>query len=250
MASGLVCRANRPNTWLHRPACKREEKPCQLGAVHTWHKADKLRCLPFCPLSEQSGLGARRSRDGTAPSAASMSALLLDGNGELRPVLHLHACHKFIIATLGFENRRFAFLHIEPVLAEGVDYVGPMRDEESVFAFFGHPRQHVTKCGGAPVIFVGRHDETTLGQVGCLLDILEPGEDCRLKGSMEIAGVDVTDRNADLTDRVAKCLRQLFALLVEIALLGDVIEIEGVGISLIRECRAMPDDNDVSARTQ
>src|SRR5262249_35874056 len=33
MASGLVCRANRPNTWLHRPACKREEKPCQLGAV-------------------------------------------------------------------------------------------------------------------------------------------------------------------------------------------------------------------------
>src|SRR5215472_10320262 len=39
MASGLVCRANRPNTWLHRPACKREEKPCQLGAVHTWHKA-------------------------------------------------------------------------------------------------------------------------------------------------------------------------------------------------------------------
>src|SRR5262249_28358741 len=40
------------------------------------HKADKLnklRCLPFCPLSEQSGLGASRSRDGTAPSAASMS---------------------------------------------------------------------------------------------------------------------------------------------------------------------------------
>src|SRR6266404_3641747 len=35
-----VCRANRPNTWLHRPACKREENPCQLGAVHTWHEAD------------------------------------------------------------------------------------------------------------------------------------------------------------------------------------------------------------------
>jgi hypothetical protein len=45
MASGLVCRANRPNTWLHRPACKREEKPCQLGAVHTWHKAD----MPMAP---------------------------------------------------------------------------------------------------------------------------------------------------------------------------------------------------------
>src|SRR5262245_36970246 len=44
MASGLVCRANRPNTWLHRPACKREEKPCQLGAVHTWHDAVVSRC--------------------------------------------------------------------------------------------------------------------------------------------------------------------------------------------------------------
>jgi hypothetical protein len=37
MASGHVNRANRPNTWLHRPALQREEKPCQQGAVHTWH---------------------------------------------------------------------------------------------------------------------------------------------------------------------------------------------------------------------
>src|SRR5215469_11095198 len=37
MASGHVNRANRPNTWLHRPAKRREDSPCQLGAVHTWH---------------------------------------------------------------------------------------------------------------------------------------------------------------------------------------------------------------------
>src|SRR5262245_38077335 len=40
MASGHVNRTNRPNTWLHRPACGREESPCQLGAVHTWHFGD------------------------------------------------------------------------------------------------------------------------------------------------------------------------------------------------------------------
>src|SRR5262252_3210437 len=42
MASGHVNRANRPNTWLHRPSLQREDSPCQLGAVHTWHKADIL----------------------------------------------------------------------------------------------------------------------------------------------------------------------------------------------------------------
>src|SRR5262249_16431427 len=51
MASGHVNRTNRPNTWLHRPACGREESPCQPGAVHTWHKADMATpgdvCLPW-----------------------------------------------------------------------------------------------------------------------------------------------------------------------------------------------------------
>src|SRR5882672_8437307 len=36
MASGHVNRTNRPNTWLHRPNLRREDSPCQPGAVHTW----------------------------------------------------------------------------------------------------------------------------------------------------------------------------------------------------------------------
>ena len=43
MASGHVNRTNRPNTWLHRPSLRREDFPCQLGAVHTWHIAS-VRC--------------------------------------------------------------------------------------------------------------------------------------------------------------------------------------------------------------
>ena len=38
-----VSRANMrfvPNTWLHRLTLQRENIPCQLGAVHTWHEAD------------------------------------------------------------------------------------------------------------------------------------------------------------------------------------------------------------------
>ena len=40
MASGHVNRANRPNTWLLRPILRREDFPCQPGAVHTWPVAD------------------------------------------------------------------------------------------------------------------------------------------------------------------------------------------------------------------
>ena len=40
MASGHVNRTNRPNTWLHRPSLRREDSPCQPGAVHTWHICD------------------------------------------------------------------------------------------------------------------------------------------------------------------------------------------------------------------
>ena len=57
MASGHVNRTNRPNTWLHRPACGREESPCQPGAVHTWHFSDLARCLLFVRFQERSGHG-------------------------------------------------------------------------------------------------------------------------------------------------------------------------------------------------
>jgi hypothetical protein len=50
MASGHVNRTNRPNTWLHRLTLQRENFPCQLGAVHTWHKADIAIALSRCPL--------------------------------------------------------------------------------------------------------------------------------------------------------------------------------------------------------
>ena len=55
MASGHVNRANRPNTWVHRPNLQREDSPCQLGAVHTWHIAEVATEFQ-CPL-----LGVKRT---------------------------------------------------------------------------------------------------------------------------------------------------------------------------------------------
>src|SRR6516165_1981979 len=97
---------------------------------------------------------SERQHPVTETRAASVSAPLLDGN-ELRPVLHLHARHEPILAVLGIENRCFAFLHIEPVLAQRIDDVGLVRDEEGIFALFWHLPQHLAKCRGSPAIFVG-----------------------------------------------------------------------------------------------
>ena len=36
----------RPNTWLHRPSLRREDSPCQLGAVHTWPNATNFSSGP------------------------------------------------------------------------------------------------------------------------------------------------------------------------------------------------------------
>ena len=55
MASGHANRANRPNTWLHRPTLRREVLTCQRGAVHTWHIADQSATPALRPLLTQSG---------------------------------------------------------------------------------------------------------------------------------------------------------------------------------------------------
>ena len=73
MASGHVNRANRPNTWLHRPSCKREENPCQPGAVHTcqpgavhtWH-------IPVLSAAAWNGSLGRTAEVGRGLTAAEL----------------------------------------------------------------------------------------------------------------------------------------------------------------------------------
>ena len=55
MASGHVNRTQRPNTWLHRPSLRREESPCQLGAVHTWPIATNFTLRPDVSFRGKSG---------------------------------------------------------------------------------------------------------------------------------------------------------------------------------------------------
>jgi hypothetical protein len=50
MASGHVNRANRPNTWLHRPRLRREDSPCQLGAVSSISSSPDTGDRPKLPV--------------------------------------------------------------------------------------------------------------------------------------------------------------------------------------------------------
>jgi hypothetical protein len=60
MASGHVNRIQRPNTWQHRPSLRREESPCQHGAVHTWHFSD-MTLSPADVRSQGAGSTGRRN---------------------------------------------------------------------------------------------------------------------------------------------------------------------------------------------
>jgi hypothetical protein len=96
----------------------------------------------------------------------------------------------------------------------------------------------------AAAVFVRRNHETALGNICGLFDILEPGDNRSFIGSVVLAGENATNRNSGLTDGVAESLCQSFALVVEISLRRDVVEIERIGVGLIRECCAVANDDD------
>ena len=65
MASGYVAPHKEADTWLHRPSCKREESPCQRGAVHTWHLPDQR---PRLTLVRYKGETGHRPTDRPGPN--------------------------------------------------------------------------------------------------------------------------------------------------------------------------------------
>jgi hypothetical protein len=59
--------------------------------------------------------------------------------------------------------------------------------------------------------------------------------------------VSLPDRNADLAQRIAELLSEHLALVVQIPLGGDIVEIEGISIRLIGKRGAVTENNDQPA---
>ena len=78
----------------------------------------------------------------------------------------------------------------------------------------------------------------------------KPEQRAGLDRAIEHAGVHLADRDLQLAHRVADRAGKRAALIVELALLGDVREVERIGVSLILMGGAVTDDDDVAALAQ
>ncbi len=79
MASGHVNRTQRPNTWLHRPSLRREDSPCQLGAVHTW---------PIATCGPETLIGRFRGHSGHGRTCCWLNPVANDPNRRFATVIY------------------------------------------------------------------------------------------------------------------------------------------------------------------
>src|SRR5262249_28613856 len=125
-----------------------------------------------------------------------------------------------------------------------------MRDENGVGSGFGPRAEQFSKGLRAAIILIRGYDKTALREVRCLFDVLKAGKHRGLICTIVFARVDRAHRNASLAQSDPKLLGENLALIVEIPLGRDVIEIERIGVSLISKGRAMADNDDETASPQ
>ena len=102
----------------------------------------------------------------------------------------------------------------------------------------------------APIVFVRAHDQPTLGDVESGLRVLAADQPRALHGALKATRVRLADRNLGglegLTDRLGIGATGV----VELALLGDVVEVQRIGIGLIGVCGAVSEHDDVAAAVE
>ena len=185
-------------------------------------------------------------RNSPPPRQAASSGACASG-----PLRDLHARDQGEAAlAVGPEDRGLAFADVEPVLAEGVDDVGLVADQDDVGA--GRRRRRCQRAqGGHPaVVLVRRDDEPALGEVGRRRHLAEAQQGAGLDGALELAGLDLADGNLQRAKRVAHRLGRGAARIVELALVSRILRVERIGIGLIGIGRAMAHDDDVAAVAQ
>src|SRR5262249_43223784 len=119
--------------------------------------------------------------------------------GELTPGASLNSDDR-LVATVSvwFEYGRFTLANVEPVFAKGIQDVWLVRDHNDICARRRHRSNNLTQGCGASIVLDRRNHEPALGIIGIRLNLAEPHQDTRVDCSLEQAGVDVSNRDAEL----------------------------------------------------
>ena len=128
--------------------------------------------------------------------------------------------------------------------------LGLCDDEDHVGAGGRRRRGELAHGRRATIVLDRRDDQSALADVGGGGHGAEAEQRAGLDRAIEHAGDDLADRDLQLAHRVADRAGKLAALIVELALLGDVREVERIGVSLILMGGAVTDDDDVAALAQ
>jgi hypothetical protein len=105
---------------------------------------------------------------------------------------------------------------------------GLVRDENIVLPVVWDLRQHAAQCFRTPSVLVRRYHEAALRQVDRRLDFLETRQHGSLVSAIEPARLDLPDGYSCRPDRRPECLGKLLALVIEIALLGGIGQVEWI----------------------
>src|SRR5262245_43041662 len=124
-----------------------------------------------------------------------------------RPIRHLQTCHQDVLAVFRAENRRLPLLYVEPILAQRIEDVRLVGNENGVRTRLWGYCQQLAKRIRAAMFLVRRYHEPALGQVGSLLDVYETSNRRSFVCTVKFAGIDLTDWNSGLMQRLAKSSR-------------------------------------------
>src|SRR4029077_2708541 len=170
---------------------------------------------------------------------------------ELAPVTGLDPGDRFVAAVaVRPEHRCFAFSNVEPVFAESIHDVRFMCDDDDIGAGGRHRAGHLAQRGGAPVVLDRCNHESALGVVSRDLDVAETHQRAGVYRPLEQAGVNLANRNPEFVQRLSDRFCERAALVVELALLEDVLRIKWVGVGLILIGCTMAKNDHIAAVTQ
>ena len=108
-----------------------------------------------------------------------------------------------------------------------------MRHDHEVAAGWRRCGDELAKRLGSPIVFRRRHHEAALADIGRGLDLTVAQQRAGIDRALEHAGLNFADGNPEFVHGLTDRFGERTAVVVELALLGNVLRIERIGVGLV-----------------